>query len=80
MDIVAAIYSVAVSPAYRRQRIGSRLVSRAEQALIRKGCVKINLQIVDGNEKVTAFYSTLGYSVEKWINMGKPVPQNIPAV
>src|SRR6185369_4634855 len=34
------IYSVAVDPQYRRQGIGSRLLSAAEQALIEKGCVK----------------------------------------
>ena len=39
------IYSVAVSPAHRRQGVGSQLVRFAEQALAEKGCVKINLQI-----------------------------------
>jgi ribosomal protein S18 acetylase RimI-like enzyme len=72
------IYSVAVAPSHRRQGVGSRLVSHAERALICKGCVKINLQILEGNESVTAFYSTLGYSVEKRINMGKRIPENVP--
>ena len=65
------IYSVAVSPAHRRQGVGSQLVRFAEQALAEKGCVKINLQIMDGNENVTAFYARLGFSVEKRISMGK---------
>jgi len=71
------IYSVAVSPAHRRRDIGSRLVWHAEQALARKGCVKINLQIMEGNENVTAFYSSLGYSVEKRISMGKRIVENV---
>jgi len=72
------IYSVAVSPACRRQGIGSKLIAHAEQALIDMGCVKINLQILEGNEPVTAFYQSLGYQVEKRISMGKRISQNIP--
>jgi ribosomal protein S18 acetylase RimI-like enzyme len=67
------IYSVAVSPAHRRQGIGSLLVAHAERALIDLGSVKINLQIMEGNESVTAFYSSLGFSVEKRISMGKRI-------
>jgi ribosomal protein S18 acetylase RimI-like enzyme len=65
------IYSVAVSPAHRRQGVGSQLVRFAEHALAEKGCVKINLQIMDGNEGVTAFYAALGFVVEKRVSMGK---------
>lgn len=65
------IYSVAVSPSHQRQGLGSRLVSHAESALISKGCVKINLQIMEGNESVTRFYAALGYAVERRISMGK---------
>ena len=72
------IYSVAVSPAHRRQGIGSLLISHAERALTNKGCVKINLQIMEGNESVTAFYSSLGFLVEKRVSMGKRIPKNIP--
>ena len=56
------IYSLAVSPSYRRQGIGSRLVSAAEEALTELGCVKINLQIMEGNESVDTFYLSLGFS------------------
>jgi ribosomal protein S18 acetylase RimI-like enzyme len=70
------IYSVAVSPSHRRRGIGSQLVSHAERALIAKGSVKINLQIMQGNESVTAFYASFGFAVEKRISMGKPIPQN----
>jgi ribosomal protein S18 acetylase RimI-like enzyme len=70
------IYSVAVSPSHRREGIGAQLVSHAERTLITKGAVKINLQIMQGNESVTAFYTSLGFSVEKRISMGKSIPQN----
>jgi ribosomal protein S18 acetylase RimI-like enzyme len=73
------IYSLAVAPSHRRQGLGSRLVAHAEQALCQRGCMKINLQILEENESVAAFYSSLGYSVERRVNMGKLLPENIPA-
>jgi len=73
------IYSVAVAPAHRRQGIASRLVSFAERVLTDRGCVKINLQIMEGNECVTAFYSSLGFFIEKRVSMGKRINTNEPA-
>lgn len=73
------IYSVAVAPSHRRQGIGSRLVAHAEQALTGLGCVKINLQILAGNESVAGFYAALGYAVEQRVSMGKRISQNTPA-
>lgn len=72
------LYSVAIAPSYRRQGIGGRLVAHAERALAERGCMKINLQIVEGNERVVAFYAALGYTVEKRISMGKRIAENIP--
>ena len=74
------LYSVAVHPAHRQQGIGSALVRHAEQALTARGCMKINLQIVEGNEGVTAFYAALGYAVEKRVSMGKRVTANVTPV
>jgi ribosomal protein S18 acetylase RimI-like enzyme len=73
------IYSLAVSPFRRRQGVGSRLVSVAERALIDRGCMKINLQIMAGNESVASFYSSLGFSIEKRVSMGKQILENVPA-
>lgn len=72
------IYSVAVHPDHRKQGIGSNLVAHAERALTERGCMKVNLQIMEGNEAVAAFYSSLGYSVEKRVSMGKRIHENIP--
>lgn len=72
------IYSVAVAPAHRRNGVGSQLVRHAESALAQRGCMKVNLQIVEGNESVIAFYGALGFAVEKRISMGKRIPENIP--
>ena len=72
------IYSVAVHPAHRKMGVGSQLVSHAERALTAKGCMKINLQITEGNEAVADFYTSLGYAVEKRVSMGRRIPANIP--
>ena len=72
------LYSVAVHPDYRHKGLGTALVHHAEAALTERGCVKINLQIADGNEEVSAFYASLGYATEKRISMGKRGPENIP--
>ncbi|HZQ48353.1 MAG TPA: GNAT family acetyltransferase [Verrucomicrobiae bacterium] len=73
------IYSVAVSPAHRRRGIGRELVSHAERALISQGCVKINLQILEENGSVSAFYASLGYAIEKRVSMGKRIAENVQA-
>ena len=49
------IYSVAISPEFQKQGIGSKLLSMAEKKLSELGCIKINLQIMDGNEVVGQF-------------------------
>ena len=65
------LYSVAVHPAHQHRGIGSALVRHAEQALMARGCMKLNLQIVSGNESVAAFYASLGYAVEQRVSMGR---------
>ena len=72
------IYALAVAPPNRRQGIGTSLMSAAEQALRRRGCMKINLQILPGNENVAAFYASLGYAVEQRVSMGKCLSENVP--
>lgn len=69
------IYSIAVSPVYQKRGLGSALLSFAEEKLAEKGCMKINLQIMKGNEPVEAFYHSNGYKTEKRISMGKRLPK-----
>jgi len=70
------IYSVAVAKSQQRKGVGSMLVAAAEKELIARGCVKINLQIMEGNESVVGFYKALGFVVEKRISMGKRILRN----
>ncbi|MEN0111233.1 MAG: GNAT family N-acetyltransferase [Planctomycetota bacterium] len=65
------LYAVAVAPDVRRARLGTRLVRAVEEALIERGCPKVNLQVRAGNEPVVAFYESLGYAVEPRVSLGK---------
>mgnify|MGYP000851214409 CR=1 FL=1 len=65
------VYSVAVDPGYRRRGIATSLIQRLQAALIRRGCLKMNLQVRSTNAEVIAFYKTLGFEVEDRISMGK---------
>ena len=65
------IYSMAVSPDYRKQGIGNELLSFTEKKLFKMGCLKINLQIMAHNKEVEGFYSLNGYHTERRISMGK---------
>ena len=51
--------------------IGSRLLRFAEARLAELGCIKVNLQIVEGNEAAVLFYERHGYETEPRISMGK---------
>jgi ribosomal protein S18 acetylase RimI-like enzyme len=71
------IYSMAVNHKHQKKGIGSALLAHAERRLASLGCVKINLQILDGNEAVQRFYQANGYLTEKRISMGKQLVENI---
>ena len=64
-------YYLAVDPDYRRQRIGRRMMQKAESALKKHGCIKINLQVRTSNQAVIAFYEHLGFSNDEVIGLGK---------
>ena len=74
------IYSMAVHPTFRKKGIGSALLAFVERRLSSLGCLKINLQIMDGNEAVQRFYQAHGYLTEKRISMGKRLSKNIENV
>ena len=65
------LYSLAVLPEHRHSGVGSALVTHAEKELRVRGCLKINLQILESNAEVVTFYEKLGYKVEPRVSMGK---------
>lgn len=71
------IYSLAVTHELQRSGIGRQLMHHAEEVLRQAGCMKINLQVVEGNDGAIRFYETLGFSTEKRISMGKKLPENV---
>ena len=66
------LYAVAVSEGRRSEGIGRALVAHAEAALKKRGCIKINLQVREGN-RVAGFYERLGYFAEPRVSMGKSI-------
>jgi ribosomal protein S18 acetylase RimI-like enzyme len=73
------IYSLAVVPERRKEKIGSLLMERIEAELRKRGCVKINLQVLQSNKAVLAFYEKIGYKTEDRISMGKEITENVPS-
>lgn len=65
------LYSLAVHPRARRRGYGERLVRHAERALAARGCLKVNLQLLESNKAVATFYERLGYCVEPRVSMGR---------
>jgi ribosomal protein S18 acetylase RimI-like enzyme len=62
---------VAVLKSHQNGGIGQALISAAEERLAALGCLKINLQVVESNSAVVAFYQRAGYQVEERISMSK---------
>jgi ribosomal protein S18 acetylase RimI-like enzyme len=65
------IYSLAVTPRARRHGVGTALMRRVEDELAKRGCAKVNLQVLASNAATVAFYKKLGYAVEERVSMGK---------
>ena len=65
------IYSLAVPPEARGQGLGSALLAHAQEQLAARGCIKVNLQVVEGNETALRFYEARGFCVEARASMGK---------
>ena len=62
---------LAVAPSERRCGLGRQLMQAVEEALLERGCPKLNLQIRSENTEVLAFYQSLGYAEDPVISLGK---------
>lgn len=67
------IYSLAVHPNFRKIGIGTQLMNKAINELKSLGCLKVNLQIMDGNSDVINFYKKLGFNIEDRVSMGMKI-------
>lgn len=66
------LHTVAVARSHRHGGIGGKLVNHAVEALKARGCIKVNLQVREGNP-VTGFYEKLGFEVEPRTSMGRRI-------
>ncbi|HKY47714.1 MAG TPA: GNAT family acetyltransferase [Acidimicrobiia bacterium] len=66
-----SINYVGVLPAHRRIGIGRKLMSAAEELLLKRGCPKINLQVRIENLEAVEFYRRLGYETFEVVDLGK---------
>lgn len=65
------IYYLAVDPDHQGAGHGLSLMQAIETRLLNQGCPKINLQIRAENKAVVEFYSSLGFTKEETLSMGK---------
>lgn len=57
------ILTIDVLPAFRRTKIGSRLLDAAEQRLIKEGCNAVLLETSVDNSAAICFYKRHGYAI-----------------
>ena len=66
---LGSINHVGVLPA--RIGIGRKLMSAAEELLLKRGCPKINLQVRIENLEAVEFYRRLGYETFEVVDLGE---------
>jgi ribosomal protein S18 acetylase RimI-like enzyme len=71
-------YYLAVLPELQRRGIARQLVALAEEALIGRGCPKIDLMVRDGNQPVIDFYRQLGYDLDPVVVLSKRLIEDAP--
>ena len=60
--LMAEIDEFFVLPEVRSKGLGARLLAVAENALMQRGCVRLQLQLGTANETARAFYERRGYA------------------
>ncbi len=60
-DRYGHVISLAVSPRYRRRRVGTALMSALEAKLTQEGAEEIHLEVRKGNGGAISFYERWGY-------------------
>jgi len=66
-----SVFYLAVSPNFQHRGFGQLLMKKIEESLKLMGCPKLNIVIRSSNEKVLAFYSSLGYITDDVVSVGK---------
>ena len=66
-----SINYLAIAPRLQRSGIGAELMRRAEEFLTAIGCPKVSFCVRRDNDRVLAFYDSLGYAVDDIHFLGK---------
>ncbi|NMP14724.1 GNAT family N-acetyltransferase [Thalassotalea sp. Y01] len=56
------IHDMAVLPEYRGRGLSHKLLARAEQEALGRGCCKLTLEVLNGNEVAKASYIKFGFT------------------
>ena len=68
------LYRLAVSPEFRRQGLGRRLIEHAEQRLTALGATRIDAMVLDGNDLGQSIWRSAGYTQQpEWSRWVKPI-------
>jgi ribosomal protein S18 acetylase RimI-like enzyme len=62
---------LAVLPEHQKRNYDRRLVEKAVDELMRRGCVKVNLQVRRGNVSAVGFYKHIGFTEDDVVSLGK---------
>jgi ribosomal protein S18 acetylase RimI-like enzyme len=66
------ISNLAVSPIYRRQGIGQKLLRKCEQIALDWGCSQLSLHVLEDNHSARQLYTNSGYQVHQVeLNLGR---------
>jgi ribosomal protein S18 acetylase RimI-like enzyme len=65
------IYSIGVAPGARRRGLGRALLTQVETALRELGCPKVNIQVMEGNERALEFWKKAGYRRDEVVSLGR---------
>ena len=66
-----SVFYLAVSPSYQGLGYGEQLMARIEELLTSMGCPKLNVVVRTSNDKVLAFYNSLGYTADEVVSLGR---------
>lgn len=56
------IHDIAVAPAFRGMGISHRLLAKTEELAIARGCCKLTLEVLEGNNVARQSYRSFGFS------------------
>ncbi|MDO9538281.1 MAG: GNAT family N-acetyltransferase [Thermoplasmata archaeon] len=62
---VAGVETIGVSPDARGQGVGKRLLSAAEQHMVKKGVSMSRLEVSSGNKNAISMYTKAGYDISR---------------